>query len=745
MLIKGIVDEIVFRNDINGYSVLDIDANGELVTATGIFSNIYEGEEVELNGEFRENKKYGKQFLVKEYKSLTPTNKAGIIKYLSSGLLKGVGETMANRIVEAFGEDSLSIIEFNPKRLAEVRGISIEGALKIAENFNKVKAMKDSVLFLQSFDISTNLAIKIFDVYHNKTKEIVNKNPYKLVEDVEGIGFLTADKIAKKMGIDPKSSFRMRAGVLHVLKQNSEKNGSTYLPRNELLNQTATLLNFYSDDVFSDVILNLKLENVIKTFQVIDGDYVFEGVSLVRNYLAEQSIATKLVLYKNSYLTKVENFDNEIANFEKIYKINFHADQKQAITMALSEGVSIITGGPGTGKTTIVKCICEICRLQNKKFMLLAPTGRASKRLSESTGYEAKTIHRGLEVEMKFGKPSFKYNEQNKLDAEVILVDEVSMVDISLMLSLLKAINVGTQIIFIGDKNQLASVGAGNVLADMIASETISYHNLTQIYRQSENSLIVINAHKINSGELPEFNNQSNDFFYENKKEPEDICATTIDLVTKRLPEFLKTDAKNIQVLAPLKIGRAGVDNLNTQIQNIVNPHKFGEFSLEFERVSFRVGDKVMQTQNNYEMEWIKMEDLVEVSGQGVFNGDIGIIEHIDRNTSETTILFDDGRRAKFLREDLYQLSLAYAITVHKSQGCEFDYVVIPLPAGPEIILTRNLLYTAVTRAKKLVVLVGSKANISRMVRNNYTAKRYTKLKDFLVEKNKEFNNLYEN
>jgi len=743
MILKGVVCGIVFRNDINGYSVLDIDAGGELVTATGIFSSIYEGEEVELNGEYKENKKYGSQFVVKDYVSVTPHNIKGIIKYLSSGLLRGVGEVMATRIVETFGEDALNILEFNPRRLAEVKGISIDGALKIAENYSAVKSMKESVLFLQTFDISTNLAIKIYDVYKNKTKEIVAKNPYKLVEDVDGIGFLSADKIAKKMGIDPKSSFRMRAGILHVLKQNSEKNGSTFMPRVELVNCVGVLLNYFNDQTFSDAITDLKLENIIKTFEVTENEFVFEGISLSKYYFAELSIASKLVLFKNSFSKDVDNFESEINNFENMYKIKFHAEQKNAISMALTQGVSIITGGPGTGKTTIVKCICEICNLQNKKFMLLAPTGRASKRLSESTGYEAKTIHRGLEVEMKSGHPSFKYNEQNKLPVQVVLVDEVSMVDSLLMQSLLKAINIGTQIIFIGDKNQLASVGAGNVLADLIASNVISYHNLTQIYRQSENSLIVTNAHKINNGELPEFNNSSNDFFWENKQDPDEICDTVLELVTKRLPQFLKTDAKNIQVLAPLKIGKAGVDNLNNKIQAIVNPSKFGEYSLEFERVCFRVGDKVMQTQNNYEMEWERSDGLLVTKGQGVFNGDIGIIEQIDRNTSETTILFDDNRRAKFLREDLYQLTLAYAITVHKSQGCEFDYVVMPLTAGANIIFTRNLLYTGVTRAKKLVVLVGSKTNISRMVRNNYTAKRYSNLKDFLVTKNNEFDNLY--
>lgn len=743
MQIKGTVEDIVFRNDLNGYSVLDINADGELVTATGIFSQVYNGEEMELIGEFVENKKYGRQFAVKEYKSLTPTNKEGIIKYLSSGLIKGVGEVMATRIVETFGIDTLNIIEFNPRELSKVRGISLEGALKIGDSFAGIKEMKDSVLFLQQFDISINMAIKIYDVYKTRTREIVNKNPYRLVEDIDGIGFLTADKIAKKMGIDPHSSFRMRAGILHTLKLNSERNGSTYIPRTELVNAVGALLNFYSDEVFDSALTDLKLENIVKTFEVAENEFVFEGVSLTKYYVAEENIAAKLVLFKNSFNTGSNNFNNEIEIFEKFNKIEFHAEQKLAINMALTNGVSVITGGPGTGKTTIVKCICEILESQNKKFLLLAPTGRASKRLSEATGFEAKTIHRGLEVEMKFGHPSFKYNEQNKLDVNAILIDEVSMVDVTLMLSLLKAVNIGTQLIFIGDKNQLASVGAGNVLADMIESGVISYHNLTQIYRQSENSLIVLNAHKINNGELPDFNNQSADFFWENKSDPEEICDTVIELVTKRLTNFLKTDPKNVQVLAPLKIGAAGVDHLNAQIQNIVNPHKFGAVELEFERVTFRVGDKVMQTQNNYEMEWEREENGRLITGQGVFNGDIGIIAQIDRGTSETTILFDDGRRARFTREDLYQLTLSYAITVHKSQGCEFDYVVIPLPAGPSIILTRNLLYTAVTRAKKLVVLVGSKANISRTVRNNYTAKRYSKLKDFLINKNKEFNDLY--
>lgn len=743
MIIKGIVDEIVFCNDLNGYCVISLDVNGELVTATGVFARVFEGEKLELIGDFRENKKYGKQFVVKEYHSVAPTSKQGILKYLSSGVISGVGEVTALRIVEMFGEDSLNIIEFNPRKLAEVKGISLEKALKIGQNFSSIKEMKDSVLFLQNFDISINLAIKIYEIYKNKTKEIVNNNPYRLVEDIDGIGFLTADKIAKKMGINPKSGFRMRAGILHLLKQNSEKNGSTFMPRNELANLIVGLLNFYSDEVFSDAITELKLENVVKTFQVTEGENVFEGVSLAKFYYAESVIASKLVLFKNSLDLKKINFDNEIKNFENLNKINFHNDQKKAITMALSEGVSIITGGPGTGKTTIVKCICEICNLQNKKFLLLAPTGRASKRLSESTNYEAKTIHRGLEVEMKFGHPTFKYNEQNKLPFDVILVDEVSMVDCLLMQSLLKAINVGTQLVFIGDKNQLASVGAGNVLKDMIESQVIAYHNLTQIYRQSENSLIVINAHKINSGEMPQIDNSSSDFFYENKKEPDEICETVVELVTKRLPNFLKTDAKNIQILAPLKIGKAGVDNLNNKIQSIVNPLKFGRPSIDFEYVSFREGDKVMQTQNNYEMEWTKHEGLKEIIGQGIFNGDIGVIETIDRATGEATILFDDCRRAKFLRTDFYQLSLAYAITVHKSQGCEFDFVVMPLTAGANIIFTRNLLYTGVTRAKKLVVLVGSKNNISRMVKNNYTAKRYSKLKEFLESKEVEFKNLY--
>ena len=738
MNIKGIVEELIFRNDENGYTVLDLDCNGELVTCVGTFPIISEGEEISLNGEFKVNGKYGRQFVATSATISPPQSLEGIEKYLSSGLIHGIGPITAHNIVSHFKKETLSIIEFNPQRLVEVKGVSVGKAQDIANAFNDIKKMQNTILFLQSYDISLNLSIKIYEVYKSKAEEIIRKNPYKLVEDIDGVGFITADKLAQRLGIGKTSGFRVRAGIIHVLKESAEKGGNTYLPRQLLEENLYKLLECDVSENLLKILEEMSLEGLVKLLETDD----MPAVALTRFYRTEMSVATRLSLLAIEQSEAFVDTEKQIEFFEKNNKIQFHEQQKQAITKAVESSVCVITGGPGTGKTTIVKCVCSILKDAKKSFLLLAPTGRAAKRLSESTGLEAKTIHRGLEADGASGR--FRFNEQNKLTEDVIIVDEVSMIDILLMDSLLKAVRHGAKLILVGDKNQLPSVGAGNVLADILASEIVPYVNLTQIYRQEENSLIITNAHAVNRGEMPQLDNSSKDFFFDKKSAPDEIAGSVVSMATTRIPSFLNTECKNIQVLAPMKSGVAGVDNLNKSLQEKINPPAFSKPEIDLGWTIFRLGDRVMQTQNDYEMEWIKHGNIGDSLGSGVFNGDIGEIIDISRNTGEVTVLFEDGRRANYLRGDLHELMLAYAVTVHKSQGCEFDVVIIPVVAGPYMIFTRNLLYTAITRAKKMVVLIGSKMNISRMVRNNYTAKRFSLLSNLLKEKLKEIEKIYE-
>ena len=738
MNIKGIVEEIVFRNDENGYTVLDIDCNSELITCVGTFPIISEGEVLSLEGEFKINSKYGKQFVVRSAKIAPPQSLEGIEKYLSSGLIHGVGPITAHNIVSHFKAETLNVIEFSPEKLQEVRGVSSSKAAEISKAFSDIKKMQDTILFLQSYDISLNLSLKIYDQYKTKAEEIVRKNPYKLVEDIDGVGFITADKLAEKLGIKKDSGFRIRAGIVHVLKESAEKGGNTYLPRQILEENLFKLLACDVSEKLLKVLEEMSLEGVIKLLEVDD----LPAVALSRFHRTEMSIATRLSLLTVENAENLIDVESQIDFFEKKNKIQFHSQQKFAIIEAVKNSVCVITGGPGTGKTTIVKCICDILKDAKKDFILLAPTGRAAKRLSESTGLEAKTIHRGLEADGSTGR--FAFNEQNKLPQDVIIVDEVSMIDALLMDSLLKAIKHGAKLILVGDKNQLPSVGAGNVLADILESGMVPSANLTQIYRQEENSLIILNAHAVNRGEMPTLDNSSKDFFFDKKATPEEVLESVVSMATTRIPSFLNTTFKNIQVLAPMKSGVAGVDNLNRCLQEKLNPPSLKKPEINLEYTTFRVGDRVMQTQNDYEMEWIKHGRIGDSLGSGVFNGDIGEIIDISRQTGEVTVLFEDGRRANYLRGDLHELMLAYAVTVHKSQGCEFDVVIIPVVSGPYMIFTRNLLYTAITRAKKMVVLIGTKMNISRMVRNNYTAKRFSLLCGLLKEKTEEIKKLYE-
>lgn len=735
MKITGNVENIVFRNETNGYSVVNISHNNKRLTVVGNLPEVYEGQTLELDGEFIVNKKFGEQFKVDDVKIIEPTSLPAIEKYLASGLIYGIGPVTAKKIVDEFKEDTLTVLEFNPMKLSKIRGISKQKAAEISNAYNEMKGMQNVIIFLQSHFISTNMAIKIYNVYKDKTIEIIKNNPYQLIEDVDGIGFSTADKIAVKLGIDLYGENRIKAGLVYTLKTASEREGHTYLPKDNLINNCVEILNFSENErnLIEKCIEYLQIEGMVKNFS-----YHGEDISsLTKFYFQEKYIARKL--YKLSYNEFEEkiNFIDSINLYQRLHNIQLNGEQTDAVMYSLTKGVSVITGGPGTGKTTIVKCILEMFKQQNKKVLLCAPTGRAAKRLTETSGMEAKTIHRALEMNPSENEGFFHRNENNPLDADVVIIDEMSMVDVALFYHLLKALRSTTRLIMVGDKDQLPSVGAGNVLRDIIESGKLHTTQLINIYRQGNDSLIITNAHLINNGKMPIIDNTSKDFFYEQGKDLETNSETIIDLVTTRLPNYFGYRPQDIQVLAPMKAGPCGIDNLNKRLQMTINPYFSGiELSTEFTK--YHVGDKIMQIINNYEMNYVKYEkNGMTQEGSGIYNGDIGYITNIEPNSHQVTVKFDDGKICKYEKTDLYQITLAYAITIHKSQGSEFDCVVIPLVPGAPIIITRNLLYTAITRAKKTVVLVGSKQILARMIHNNYTAKRFTLLKDFLYEEYK--------
>ena len=745
MHIEGPIEEIIFRNEQNGYTVFVLDFKTTPVVCVGKLVSANVGENLALDGEYVNNSKYGYQFAFSSYEVVLPSTLAGIEKYLSSGLIKGVGPVTAKNIVNHFKEQTFDIIEMSPSSLAEVRNISMKKALEIGEKFKELKKLQNSVMFLQKYNISTNMALKIYDIYGSNTIEIVKNNPYRLVEDVDGIGFMTADKIAKNIGVPQNSEYRVRAGILHTLNSTIDKTGNTYLPKAMLINISQSLLEMdYEEnkELYENALSGLTLDKTV----LINWQDGYEIVIPSKLYFYEISVAQKLALLNSSTKQTEYKIDDEILHFEEKNKISFHDEQKNAIITAINSGVSVITGGPGTGKTTIIKCIIEILSQHNQKFMLLAPTGRASKRMSDATGYEAKTIHRALEVAQgdMASISRFVHNENNPFKTNCVIVDEVSMVDVSLMHHLSKALPRDCKLILVGDKDQLASVGAGNVLGDILTSGIIKVAMLTKIFRQSEDSLIITNAHLINEGKMPIINNSCKDFFFEEKTDTGSIKQSIVDMVTRRLPAFTGLESSQIQVLAPLKAGVCGIDNLNRSLQATLNPPSIEKAELVVGENIFRVGDKVMQTANNYNLVWKKMNGFIEEEGEGVFNGDIGFIEQIDYQTGEVIVEFEDGRACLYPRTEISQLSLAYAITIHKSQGSEFDIVIIPAISGPNIILTRNLIYTAVTRAKKMVVLVGEQKNLKRMVSNTYTVKRLTLLKQLLKEADQKIKDLFD-
>lgn len=730
MKVSGTVEEIRFRNEENGYTIAVLDVDGEPLVAVGTFPPLSGGENVEVIGEYVNHPKFGRQFKASDVRRVMPSSIDGIVRFLGSGLIKGVGPRTAIAIANTFGTQSLDVIEFHPSRLTVIRGITAAKASSIHEAYIQNKKVQDAVMYLQAQDIPLGSALKIYRYYGEETIKTVSNNPYRLIEDIDGIGFITADRIAAKQGIDKNSPFRIRAGLMHCLTISGE-DGNTFLPSDELVKQAATLLDCSSDDVAAEID-GLVIDGKLKKADVEGANAIY----LRSVYQAEQGAAAGLVRLMIESDKIVRDIEDDIAQFEQSNGVTLHENQREAVRLAVNNGVSVITGGPGTGKTTVVKCIIEINEKLGVTSMLMAPTGRAAKRLNESTDREATTIHRALMKDV--GQADYK-TAISPLNCGAVIVDEVSMVDVFLLNMLVRRLRSGTRLILVGDKDQLPSVGAGNALADIIACGLVPTAMLTHIYRQSEQSLIAQNAHAVNQGLMPDISQKDKDFFFVHAKEADKLADTIVDMASRRIPKFLNVEPQKIQVLCPVKNGSCGTIALNKRLQEVINP--IGEQVLGGE-VIYRVGDKVMHTANNYQLEWVRYEPYYE-KGEGVFNGDTGIIIDVKPSSGEITVLLDDGRTVIYPADVRSQLMPAYAVTVHKSQGSEYVGVIMPITGGSPMIMTRNLLYTAITRAKKFVALVGDEYYLKRMVDNNYIAKRYSGMKSFLIALYNDNNLLY--
>ena len=731
-VLEGLVENVIFSSEETGYTVAKVTANKELINIVGIMPLLKEGQQVEITGEFITHKQFGRQFSVSEYKELLPSSAKEIEKYLSTGIINGIGPVTAKRIVKKFGVETLNILDNNIERLKEVEGIGEKKYKIIYESYIDNKDLKDIIMFFQKHGVTINQCLKIYKKFGPDSKEIVSKNPYVLSDDIAGIGFLTADKIAKSIGIEDNSDFRIRSGITHVL-NNFSGLGNTYMPKERLIVECQRVL-MVEKELVEQNIYNSVLENKLKVEKIND----IEAVYTLPYYFCELGVTNKIItLSIENFQTINSDVGFEIKSFEKKNKISFAQSQKEAITGAFENGIEIITGGPGTGKTTIIKCIIEIYENNGMKVLLAAPTGRAAKRMSESTGREAKTIHRLLEMGVSDDENSFfGRGEDEPLEADVIIIDEASMIDIMLMNSLLKAIRLGTRVIIVGDVDQLPSVGAGNVLRDLINSNFIKVVRLKEIFRQGKESMIIVNAHKINNGELPHINKKDGDFFFDSREHNEEILQTIKDLINRRLPKFNSNwnSLKDIQVLSPSRKGMLGVDNLNKELQEILNPPNKYKKEKKNKEMIFREGDKVMQTKNNYSLNWNRVSGVGEEEGVGVFNGDMGFIEVINEEKNTLTVVFDDERRVLYDYMYIDELELAYAITIHKSQGSEFKVVITPTFMGSAFLMNRNILYTGITRAKELVVVVGSQKALKYMVDNTNNTERYSSLKERIMD-----------
>lgn len=730
--LNGIVESIVFKSDDTGYVVSKVRIDKDCINAVGIVPFLKEGQHVKLKGQWVLHKQFGRQFNIDEYEEVLPDSIDGIKKYLSTGIIHGIGPITAKKIVDRFKEETLDILENHIERLQEIEGIGEKKFRIIYESYIEQKDLKDIIIYFQGHGMTTNQCIKIYKKFGVDAKAIVSENPYILCDEISGIGFITADRIAKRLGIESISPFRIQSGIRYILNQFSAS-GNTYMPKNNLIDEVSKILGVPGQMV-EENLYNLALETKIKIEKVNDIEAVFS----LPYYYCELGVTNKIItLSIENFRTINTDVEFEIETFERKNKIKFANSQREAIVGAFENGIEIITGGPGTGKTTIIKSIIEIYENNGMKVLLGAPTGRAAKRMTESTGREAKTIHRLLEMGVSEDENSYYgKGESEPLEADVIIIDEASMIDIMLMHSLLKAIKLGTRLIIVGDVDQLPSVGAGNVLKDLIESNFIKVVRLKDIFRQGEESLIVTNAHKINNGEMPYINRRDGDFFFENKDNVDLILSTIIDLINRRLPNFKKAWDKyrDIQILTPTRKGILGVQNLNNKLQEVLNPKSPSKREKELKEVIFREGDKVMQTKNNYSLKWIRVNGSGENEGVGVFNGDMGFIQSINEEEKTITIIFDDERKVVYDYIYLDELELAYAITIHKSQGSEFKVIITPAFMGSPLLMNKNLLYTAITRAKELVVVVGIPKALKYMVSNTRSMERYSSLRDRIID-----------
>lgn len=729
--ITGFVEHIVFRNEENGYTVLNLAVEEDEVTCVGVFQFISEGESVELKGEYTVHPSYGPQFQVESYAIKAPQDIVSIERYLGSGAIKGVGAALAARIVRRFKEDTFRIIEEEPERLAEIKGISERKAQEIAQQTEEKRELRQAMIFLQNYGISLTLAVKIYQTYQLDMYRIIQENPYKLAEDVTGVGFKIADEIAHKVGIHMDSDFRIRSGILYVLQQASLE-GHTYLPKELLTRRACELLEVDADAVekhYMDMTIDRKL--VMKQTE--------EQVQIYAStfYYMELNVAVMLRELNVKYDFSETAVEQRIRKIEELSDLKLDEMQHIAVVEAVRSGLLVITGGPGTGKTTTINTIIQFFESEGMDISLAAPTGRAAKRMSETTGYEAKTIHRLLELSGGMDEHAgFERNEQNPLETDVLIIDEMSMVDITLIHNLLKAVVAGTRVILVGDVNQLPSVGPGCVLKDIIDSHACNVVRLNRIFRQASESDIIVNAHKINRGEPVVLDNKSRDFFFLKRYDANVIISICIQLIQQKLPKYVNAEPFDIQVLTPMRKGLLGVERLNTILQQYLNPPDAKKAEHEHGQTIFRVGDKVMQIKNNYQAEWeVRSRYNIPIEkGLGVFNGDMGLVREINMFSETLTVEYEEGRMVEYPFKELDQLELAYAITIHKSQGSEYPAVIIPLLTGPRMLMNRNLLYTAVTRARKCVTLVGDEKAFYNMEANVNEQKRYSGLRDRLEE-----------
>lgn len=733
--LQGYVDHIVFRNADNGYTVLNLISDEDEITCVGIFPVVTEGEILLLHGEYTSHPTYGEQFQMKSYETKPPEDVLSMERYLASGAIKGIGVALAARIVRRFKNDTFRIMEEEPERLAEVKGISERMAMEISNQMVEKKDLRDAMIFLEKYGISTNLAVKIYQAYGQEIYSVIRENPYRMAEEVSGIGFKIADEIASRVGIRTDSDFRIRSGILYCL-TGAATLGHTYLPREELLRYANQLLGVEPEHIEGHI-MNLAMDGKVELKE--------EGIYAKSFYRMEQRSAGMLHALNQEYDVTPAKLAQAIAGISEEEQMELDEWQAEAVRQAATHGLFVLTGGPGTGKTTTIRAMISYFVGEGYDIFLAAPTGRAAKRMSETTGYEAKTIHRMLEVNGAMSEAEecakqiggmFERNEKNPLEADVIIIDEMSMVDITLLYALLKAVGAGTRLILVGDVNQLPSVGPGNVLRDIIASECFPVVTLQKIFRQASQSDIVVNAHKINDGERIVLDNKSKDFFLLRRYDADVIINVMLQLVKQKMPRYVDATSYDIQVLTPTRKGLLGVERLNTILQQYLNPPAKQKKEHQVGDRIFREGDKVMQIRNNYQLEWeIRSRyGLAIDKGLGVFNGDVGIIQEINDYSSTVSVLYDENRLVQYPFKGLDELELAYAITIHKSQGSEYPAVVMPLLPGPRMLMNRNLLYTAVTRARKCITIVGDENVFYQMVDNTTQQRRYSGLQERIKE-----------